>query len=131
ISLLYGCTYIVRFGTMRKTYKAFEWALEAKRTQNLWWNVWVMLAMPAIWLTWSIFLYTACIMSFIWRTSPQDDGSNSIILSPMELLITRALLSSLLGIGIVYGLLILDTFSRYGVAMDRTWQRRIDEWVDR
>ncbi|KAF9564919.1 hypothetical protein CPC08DRAFT_220150 [Agrocybe pediades] len=73
VSLLFGCMYIIRFGSMRKTYKAAEWALEAKKTKaSILWNVWVMLAMPAIWLTWSIILYIACIMSFIWRTSPQD-----------------------------------------------------------
>lgn len=27
ISLLFGCMYIIRFGSMRKTYKAAEWAL--------------------------------------------------------------------------------------------------------
>lgn len=27
ISLLFGCMYIIRFGTMRKPYKAAEWAL--------------------------------------------------------------------------------------------------------
>lgn len=26
ISLLFGCMYIIRFGTMRKTYTAVEWA---------------------------------------------------------------------------------------------------------
>lgn len=26
MSLLYGCMFIIRFGTMRKTYKAAEWA---------------------------------------------------------------------------------------------------------
>jgi len=26
MSLLYGCIYIIRFGSMRKTYKAAEWA---------------------------------------------------------------------------------------------------------
>lgn len=26
LSLLYGCLYIIRFGTMRKTHKAAEWA---------------------------------------------------------------------------------------------------------
>jgi len=26
MSLLYGCMYIIRFGTMRKTHKAAEWA---------------------------------------------------------------------------------------------------------
>ena len=27
ISLLFGCMYIIRFGSMRKSYKAAEWAL--------------------------------------------------------------------------------------------------------
>jgi len=27
ISLLFGCMYIIRFGSMRKTYRAAEWAL--------------------------------------------------------------------------------------------------------
>ena len=27
LSLLYGCLFIIRFGTIRKTYKAAEWAL--------------------------------------------------------------------------------------------------------
>lgn len=27
MSLLFGCMYIIRFGSMRKTYKAAEWAL--------------------------------------------------------------------------------------------------------
>ena len=27
MSLLFGCIYIIRFGSMRKTYKAAEWAL--------------------------------------------------------------------------------------------------------
>lgn len=26
MSLIYGCVYIIRFGTMRKSYKAAEWA---------------------------------------------------------------------------------------------------------
>jgi len=26
MSLVYGCLFIIRFGTMRKTYKAAEWA---------------------------------------------------------------------------------------------------------
>ncbi|KAF8882523.1 hypothetical protein CPB84DRAFT_1790892 [Gymnopilus junonius] len=50
---------------------------------------------------------------------------------PKYWLIIRALLSSLLGIGVLYGLLILNTFRRYGLVMDRTWQKRIDEWIDR
>ncbi|KAF9564916.1 hypothetical protein CPC08DRAFT_630547, partial [Agrocybe pediades] len=122
VSLLFGCMYIIRFGSMRKTYKAAEWALEAKKTKtSILWNVWVMLAMPAIWLTWSIILYIACIMSFIWRTSPQDSNPSNPLSSTI-LLIIRTVISSILGIGFIYGVLILRTFRRYGQVMDRAWK---------
>ena len=70
--------YIVRFESMRKTYKAAEWALVGYldviallgRTNDLfrhfqvaqksktviWWNVWVLLAMPVVWLTWYVYI---------------------------------------------------------------------------
>ncbi|PPQ92315.1 hypothetical protein CVT25_008521 [Psilocybe cyanescens] len=129
ISLLFGCMYIIRFGSMRKTYKAAEWALEAKKTKTvIWWNVWVLLAMPAIWLTWSIILYIACTMSFVWRTSSQSDAE-PIITSKTALLTVRIVISSVLGLGLVYGVLIISTFSRYGSVMDKAWKKRIDGWV--
>ena len=72
MSLFYGCIYIIRFGTMRKTYKAAEWAQvsiymscpprihltffqEAQTSRTgIFWNVWVLLAMPATWLAWQV-----------------------------------------------------------------------------
>lgn len=55
MSLLYGCIFIIRFGGMKKPHKAAEWAWEARRTRTMiWWNVWVMLAMPAVWLSWCV-----------------------------------------------------------------------------
>ncbi|KAF4610747.1 hypothetical protein D9613_006571 [Agrocybe pediades] len=129
MSLLYGCMYIVRFGNMRKTYKAAEWALEAQRTNSvIWWNVWVLLAMPSIWLTWAIISYIACIMSFIWLTTPQGDVP-AIALSPTAIFAVRVCITGVLGLGVLYGALILDTFSRYGDVMDRTWKERIEGWV--
>ncbi|TFK38159.1 hypothetical protein BDQ12DRAFT_123232 [Crucibulum laeve] len=54
MSLLYGCMYIIRFGGLRKTLTwALEWASEAQQTRTpIFWNTWVMLAMPAVWLCW-------------------------------------------------------------------------------
>ena len=71
MSLLYGCLYIIRFGTMKRMHKASAWAnvsshshlapfitilmpfQEAqKRREAILWNVWVLLAMPVVWLTW-------------------------------------------------------------------------------
>jgi hypothetical protein len=72
MSLLYACIYIVRFMMMMKAHKALEWAevsvevclqtiyahlshvrQEAKcNGKVIYWNVWVLLALPAIWLSW-------------------------------------------------------------------------------
>ncbi|KAF8159937.1 hypothetical protein B0H34DRAFT_674211 [Crassisporium funariophilum] len=129
ISLLFGCMYIIRFGSMRKTYKAAEWALEAKKTKTvIWWNVWVLLAMPAIWLTWSIILYIACIMAFVWRTGGKDTTPSE--LSDKGLLAMRIIITIVLGLGLLYGCLIVSTFRRYGEVMDKAWKSRIDGWID-
>ncbi|TFK25147.1 hypothetical protein FA15DRAFT_655388 [Coprinopsis marcescibilis] len=128
ISLLYGCVYIIRFGTMRKTYKAAEWALEARKSHTtIFWNVWVLLAMPAVWLSWSLILYITCIMSFLWRT---DTHSNEHGPMPFHwLLAIRVIISTILGLGVVYGILVLRTFRRYGTAMDNAWKGRINGWI--
>ena len=34
-----------------------------------------------------------------------------------------------LGIGLLYGVLILTTFQRYGRVMDKAWKQRIDKWI--
>ncbi len=76
----------------------------------------------------AIVLYIACIMSFIWRTNAQDTQP-LLVLSHSGLLLIRLLLSCVLGLGILYGSLVIRTFSHYGDAMDRDWKRRIDDWV--
>ena len=50
-------------------------------------------------------------------------------LSDTGFLTIRIVLTVILGIGLLYGFLILKTFRRYGVVMDKAWQKRIDEWV--
>ncbi|KAF8917974.1 hypothetical protein CPB85DRAFT_1284294 [Mucidula mucida] len=73
-SLSFGCIYIVRFGTMRTMYRASRWAEEARKNDTvIWWNVWVMLAMPSVWMSWSMILFIVSILSFVWRTGSVDD----------------------------------------------------------
>ena len=75
----------------------------------------------------SIILYIACIMSFVWRagvTTTTPPG-----LSDTGLLVIRIVMSVVLGIGVLYGLLIMTTFKRYGMVMDKAWKQRIDEWI--
>ena len=75
----------------------------------------------------SIILYIACIMSFIWRTGVTSTTPPG--LSDTGLLAIRIVMTVVLGIGVLYGILIMTTFQRYGRVMDKAWKQRIDEWI--
>uniref|UniRef100_A0A8H7XLG2 Uncharacterized protein n=1 Tax=Psilocybe cubensis TaxID=181762 RepID=A0A8H7XLG2_PSICU len=103
-SLLLGCLYSIRFdSSMRKTYKAAEWADEAQKFKiNIWWNIWVLLAMPAIWLAWSTIFYIVAIMAFVWRTDTSGT-STPAPLSPHALLLWLAKSNDLQTLWSYYG----------------------------
>ncbi|KIY48128.1 hypothetical protein FISHEDRAFT_73951 [Fistulina hepatica ATCC 64428] len=120
LSLLYGCMYMIRFATMHAMDKAASWAKEAQRTKTyVLWNVWVLLAMPAIWLTWSIFSFIVCVMSFMWRTTtPNSDIHTASTAATRGI---RIAITCVLALGMLYLLLMLHTFRRYGNSMDKHW----------
>ena len=76
----------------------------------------------------SIILFIVCIMSFTWRTGVTSTTPPG--LSNTGLLVIRIVMSVVLGIGVLYGILIMTTFQRYGQVMDKEWKRRIDEWIE-
>ncbi|TFK37836.1 hypothetical protein BDQ12DRAFT_631934 [Crucibulum laeve] len=127
-SLLYGCMFIIRFSSMRKTHKAVEWAEAAQRTKtSIFWNVWVLLAMPATWLAWSIILYIICVMSFVWRTGTTTDA-NRATFTPEQALGPRIAITALLGLGSFYFIFILTTLRYYGDQLDENWKVRVHRW---
>lgn len=81
--------------------------------------------MPVIWLTWSIILYIICIMSFIWRTG-SPSAPPPAPLSDQGLLTVRVIITIVLGVGFIYGALIISTFRHYGEEMDKAWKQRIE-----
>ncbi|KAL1714501.1 hypothetical protein EV715DRAFT_209501 [Schizophyllum commune] len=133
MSLLYGCLYTVRFGSMKAMYKASEWALEAqKTTTNRFWNVWVMLAMPAVWLLWSIVSFIVAIMAFVWRTGVGGVHKNADpFTTPGQALASRVLISGSLALGAVYFVLVVRTFTLYGDRIDRRWRKNVHEQMRR
>ncbi|KAJ6467501.1 hypothetical protein C8R47DRAFT_813192 [Mycena vitilis] len=129
MSLLFGSMYIIRFGTMRKMYKAASWAEEAQKgTTSILWNVWILLAIPAVWLAWSIILFVTCIMAFTWRTGATEDPVNAA-LSHNAAYGLRIGVSAVLAVAFVYLFLILKTLSKYGDAMDKRWNAKVISWV--
>ncbi|KII83378.1 hypothetical protein PLICRDRAFT_95936 [Plicaturopsis crispa FD-325 SS-3] len=126
MSLSYGCMYIVRFGTMRSMYKASKWAEEARKTNTvIWWNVWVLLAMPGIWLAWSMILFIVSILSFVWRTGSTADPADPSALPPHAALGPRIAVTAVFALGTVYFALIVRTLKRYGSAMNTRERRAV------
>ncbi|PBK65565.1 hypothetical protein ARMSODRAFT_960936 [Armillaria solidipes] len=116
MSVTYGCMYIVRFGTMRTMYRASRWAEEARKTNTvIWWNVWVMLAMPVVWLSWSMVYFIISILSFVWRTGSYVDPDSREGLSPTGALGPRIAITGVFLIGMAYLVLIVKTLKSYGM----------------
>ncbi|KAH7921983.1 hypothetical protein BV22DRAFT_1131814 [Leucogyrophana mollusca] len=119
MSLSYGCVYIVRFGTMRSMYKATRWAEEARKTTTfILWNVWVLLAMPAVWLAWSMIFFIVAILSFVWRTGSTLDPANPSPLPPNAAVGPRIAVTSLFLLGLLYFGMIVKTLHNYGRTRD-------------
>ncbi|KAF7984351.1 hypothetical protein HWV62_15371 [Athelia sp. TMB] len=129
MSLIYGCMYIIRFSTMRTMYKASRWAEEARRTNTiLWWNVWVLLAMPAVWLAWSMILFVVAILSYVWRTGASNDPDPRPPLSPHAAIGPRIAVTGVFAVGLVYLVLIVRTLKSYGGSRTRRVQGRDPLW---
>jgi hypothetical protein len=125
LSTLFGCLYIIRFSTMKKMHKAAQWAYESQKT-NIVWNVWVMLAMPAFWLVWSIILFIIGIMSFVWRGTAH--AREDMRITEKDALMIRIGTTILLSIGIFYFLAMARTFARYG---SKEWQEEVVRWSEK
>ncbi|EJF60038.1 hypothetical protein DICSQDRAFT_108072 [Dichomitus squalens LYAD-421 SS1] len=115
ISLSFGCVYIVHFGTMRSMDRASRWAEEARKTRAaLLWNIWVLLATPAVWLAWSMIAFCVAILSFVWRTgSAADPQGGYAPLSRTQALGVRVAISAVFVFGLVNFWMIITTFSSY------------------
>ncbi|KAK2459320.1 hypothetical protein APHAL10511_008675 [Amanita phalloides] len=119
-SLSYGCMYIIRFGTMRSMYRASRWAEEARKSNTaLWWNVWVFLAMPSVWMAWSMMWFLVAILSFVWRTGAVNNSNQPAPLSVEVALVPRIGITAGFVLGLVYFVLIVRTLQRYGTLPGR------------
>ncbi|KAJ3732368.1 hypothetical protein DFJ43DRAFT_326476 [Lentinula guzmanii] len=124
ISLLSGSFCVLQFGSMRKMPKATEWMREAhKSNQLVWWNCWILLAMPATWLAWSVILLLATMMSYTWRSTPQNDFSSISAHTVLSLKIT---VSAVLAFGVLcVGALALTLCLQFGDSVDQKFVYRV------
>ncbi|PCH41740.1 hypothetical protein WOLCODRAFT_132098 [Wolfiporia cocos MD-104 SS10] len=114
MSLSYGCVYIVQFGTMRSMDRASRWAEEAQKTKTaIMWNIWVLLAAPAIWLAWSMIAFCVSILSYVWRTGSVADQNPPSPLTDTQAVGVRVALSVVFALGLLQFAMIVHTFRSY------------------
>ena len=82
-----GGTIVIRYNGIRPSNTPLQ---EAQKTRTaLFWNIWVLLATPAIWLAWSMISFCVSILSFVWRTGSQADQDGFTPLTPEQALGVR------------------------------------------
>ncbi|KZT51812.1 hypothetical protein CALCODRAFT_503052 [Calocera cornea HHB12733] len=111
LSLLFGCMYIVRFSTMRTMSKAARWAEAAQESQtNPIWNVWIFLALPSVFLAWSLIFFIATILAYTWTSDPTVPPE---YLAAPRSWISRAFVSSVVVLGMLALCGVVSTFKSY------------------
>jgi hypothetical protein len=122
MSLCFGCVYSVRFGTMRSMYRASRWAEEARASKTaVLWNVWVLLALPGVWLAWAMLAFCVAILGFVWRTGARPDpvdGAGRALDTP-RMLGPRVAVTAVFAVGMVYFWAVIVTFARYSAGGPR------------
>ncbi|KZT74619.1 hypothetical protein DAEQUDRAFT_201826 [Daedalea quercina L-15889] len=126
MSLSFGCVFIVQFGTMRTMDRASRWAEEAQKTKtSILWNIWVMLATPAIWLAWSMIAFCVSILSFVWRTGAAADQTPPAPLTRGQAIGVRTAITAVFALGLLCFAMIIRTFRSYHGT--RAQRRRMED----
>ena len=100
---------------------------EARKSRTfVWWNVWVLLAIPAIWLAWSMIAFVISILSFVWRTGADSDpqDGNRPALTSGEALAVRVVVTFILCLGLLHFVMIIQTFRSYSGRSHHRRRRR-------
>ncbi|TDL21445.1 hypothetical protein BD410DRAFT_306341 [Rickenella mellea] len=110
-SVIFGCIYVVRFKTMKTREKAKRWAKQVYATKtNIFWNVWVMLALPAVWLGWSITALCIAVLSMMWNTTSGNGPAPAL---PHLELASSITVSAFFALGLVYLVCVVCTFQSW------------------
>jgi hypothetical protein len=71
-----------------------------------------LLALPGIWLAWSVLAFLIAIMAFVWRTGARGESHPALLWTPE--FGPRVAITCQLLLGLVYLALVIRTFRSYG-----------------
>ncbi|KAF5352600.1 hypothetical protein D9756_006335 [Leucocoprinus leucothites] len=128
-SIVYGCLYIIQFRRMRTDNIIIGWAMETEKPHIVVWNTWFLLALPVVFLAWSILIFITAIIWFMWRTRASPPLEFSLPAPPLTESAFRVLTSVFLVIAIIYLVLALSRFFQCGAPMTGHWKREVEKLI--
>ncbi|KAJ7752587.1 hypothetical protein B0H16DRAFT_1545870 [Mycena metata] len=109
VCLFFGTIYTfiltMAFKRLAKTAKGVLWIREAKcAPRKVFWDAWIMLALPLAWISWGVFYFGIFIMTFLWRSggATQESGLNNPKPAAYESYVPRVATSFTFALGVVY-----------------------------
>ncbi|KAK2464810.1 hypothetical protein APHAL10511_003228 [Amanita phalloides] len=77
LCLLYGCMYVIRFGSLKSMQEGLSWVYDAQHSQSKWRSMWVLLALPALFFGISLFWFILAIIELMSALDPISDPSQN------------------------------------------------------
>jgi len=128
MSLLYSVLYLARFHSLRDVERGMNWIFAATQTSTRpYWNLWLFLALPTVWLAWSLIFFSTSLLSFVWTSgdrrvpelTPSTDGDQTMGVMPMSFrdftpLWPRIILTVVFTFGLSVGFLVMRAFKEVG-----------------
>ncbi|KAK2464811.1 hypothetical protein APHAL10511_003229 [Amanita phalloides] len=108
LCLLYGCVYVIRFGSLRSISKGLGWVCEAEQSNSdIWWSIWVFLALPSLYFTFSMLWFVVTVLGFIWQSGAVGNVDDHSPLSFKTALAPRIIITVQLLPGLSYFVMIV------------------------
>src|SRR5258706_3085139 len=95
----------------------------AQTSNSPYWNLWLFLALPAVWLVWSLILFSSSLLSFVWTSgdrrvpdlTPFKGEEGAMGFMPMSFrhftpLWPRVILTVVFTFGLGMGILVMKAF---------------------
>ncbi|KAF9461446.1 hypothetical protein BDZ94DRAFT_813588 [Collybia nuda] len=112
--LTYSCIFLSRIHQMRQTTAYSDWIQGScmGSTVPRWWNCFIFLSMPVVWISWSSIFFITTLLCIIWQKSqePSPDPNNP---APFMNSTASTFTTCILAIAIFYFYLIGRTLSKY------------------
>ncbi|PPQ99323.1 hypothetical protein CVT24_009191 [Panaeolus cyanescens] len=92
---------VMCFAAVKNSEAVLEFIVDISKRRSFLWNVWVLISLPIIWLSWAMIGMFVALVIFVWFTGTSSDNPNPIGIIANRALPPRIVITVLFFLGIV------------------------------